>query len=186
MSVYSSQDVDDLVKIDQNHAAFVQALVMCLKPRQILELGFGAGEATRNILAGLQYNQQPWEYTVVDNWCDFGGVKPQATDHPQYEKVTFVTSNEFDFLHSCTKSYDFIFSDADHRNTQNWFELVYSNILSRGGILLYHDVMNLAQFPNLLQIFEDTMHNNYHYVLFNRNSRPGERCDRGLLAVFKH
>jgi hypothetical protein len=77
-------------------------------------------------------------------------------------------------------------SDADHWNTQNWFDLVYSKILSRGGILLYHDVTNLALFPNLLQIFEDALRNSYHYVLFNRNSRPGERCDRGLLAVFKH
>ena len=186
MSVYGDQNVDDLVKIDQNHGYFLQALVMCGKPRRILELGFGAGEATRSILAGLRYNQQPQDYTIVDNWSDFGGIQPEATTDPQYRGISFVTSNELDFVRGCTASYDFIFSDADHRNTQDWFELVYTRLLSRGGILLYHDVTNATMFPNLLRLFEETIRNNYHYVLFNQNSRPGERCDRGLLAVFKH
>ncbi len=186
MSIYANSATDDIVKIDANHALFTQSLVMCKKPRQVLEFGFGAGEATRAILAGLRYNRAPFEFTVVDNWLDFGGERPPATFGEEYEKAEFVTKSELDFLLECKKKYDFIFSDADHYNTQNWFDHVYSNLLARGGVLIYHDVTNCQMFPNLLTIYSDVVKNNYHHVLLNTNSAPGERCDRGLLAIFKH
>jgi predicted O-methyltransferase YrrM len=186
MTVYSDAAIDQLVKIDANHAAFVRTLVMCLKPRRVLEFGFGAGEATRAILAGIRYNQQPTEYTLVDNWFDFGGLPPEATQQPDYEGVDFVTGSELDFVLACQSTYEFIFSDADHQNTQEWFEHVYGRLLARGGVLIYHDVTNAAVFPNLLRIHEDAVRNSYHHILLNRNSIPGERCDRGLLVLFKH
>ena len=36
MLIYDDPAVDDLVKIDANHANFVRALVMCHKPRRVL------------------------------------------------------------------------------------------------------------------------------------------------------
>jgi predicted O-methyltransferase YrrM len=186
MSVYGNAAIDDLVKIDANHAEFVRTLVMCHKPRRLLEFGFGAGEATRAILAGLRYNQQGFEYTVVDNWLDFGGVRPEATCAEAYAGITFTSSGELEFVAACRTSYDFVFSDADHNNTQEWFEVVLTRIVARGGVLIYHDVTNSAGFPNLLRIYEDTVRSNHHHVLLQRNSCPGERCDRGLLVIFKH
>ena len=186
MSIYADAKIDDLVKIDVNHALFTQSLVMCKKPRQVLEFGFGAGEATRAILAGLRYNRVPFDFTVVDNWMDFGGTQPPGTFDEQYAGVKFVTSTELDFLLQCKQKYDFIFSDADHYNTQNWFDHVYNNLLQRGGVLIYHDVTNCGLFPNLLTIYGDVVRNNYHHVLLNTNSFPGERCDRGVLAIFKN
>ena len=185
MSVYGDEAVDQLVKIDENHAQLVQSLVTCHKPRQVLELGFGAGEATRAILAGLRYNQSDYAYTVVDNWFDFRGERPPVTREAPYAGINFVTSSERDFFSSCATSYDFIFSDADHVNTQNWMEQVYTHFLSRGGILIYHDVTNTRIFPNLLRIYRDVVASNYHHILFDKNSRAGERCDRGLLVIFK-
>ena len=186
MSVYADPAIDNLVKIDQNHALLVQSLVMCRKPRKVLEIGFGAGEATKAILAGLRYNRTPIDYTVVDNWMDFGGAQPAATRTEEFGGINFITSDEFAFVANCQTIYDFIFSDADHLNTQLWFEHVYGKLLSREGILIYHDVTNSAMFPNLMTIYTDTIKNNYHHVLMNQNSFPGERCDRGLLVIFKH
>jgi predicted O-methyltransferase YrrM len=186
MTIYGDAAIDHLVKIDGNHAEFVRALVMCHKPRHVLELGFGAGEATRAILGGLQYNRQEFAYTLVDNWFDFGGVRPETIRALEYEGVDFVTASEQEFVLACQSSYDFVFSDADHHNAQQWFDVVYDRILRRGGVLIYHDVTNSAGFPNLLRIYEDVLANGYHHVLMNRNSVPGERCDRGLLAIFKH
>jgi predicted O-methyltransferase YrrM len=186
MSVYGNAAIDNLVKIDANHADFVRTLVMCHKPRRVLEFGFGAGEATRAILAGLHYNRQAFEYTVVDNWLDFGGVRPEATRAEQYAGIGFVTSSELGFVAACQTSYDLVFSDADHLSTQDWFEPVYARIVARDGVLIYHDVTNSAGFPNLLRIYRDVVANNFHHVLLHRNSREGERCDRGLLVIFKH
>jgi predicted O-methyltransferase YrrM len=186
MSVYADAAIDRLVKIDENHAEFVRSLVMCHKPRRVLEFGFGAGEATRAILAGLQYNRQGFEYTLVDNWFDFGGVPPSAARALADQGVGFVAASEHDFVAASRSSYDFIFSDADHHNTQEWFDVVYERMVARGGVLIYHDVTNSAGFPNLLRIYEDVLSNGYHHILLNRNSAPAERCDRGLLVIFKH
>lgn len=185
MLAYSTQAVNDVVKIDRNHANFVCALVMCAKPQRILELGFGAGEATRSILAGLRYNERPFEYTVVDNWVDFGGIQPELTRTQEFSAVTFVTSGELEFVKELHGAYNFIFSDADHYNTQHWFEHVYTNLLSRDGVLIYHDVTN-PQFPNLLRIYTDTIKNDYDHILLNASSRSDERCGRGMLVIFKH
>ena len=186
MSAYGNPAIDQLVKIDTNHAEFVRALVMCHKPGRVLELGFGAGEATRAILAGLAHNRQSFEYAVVDNWLDFDGVRPAVTHAAAYRDVNFITSNERDFVLGCPSSYQFIFSDADHRHTQDWFEVVYERILAPGGVLIYHDVTNSKDFPNLLRIYQDVVRNDYHHLLLNRCTLPDERCDRGLLVIFKH
>ena len=185
MPAYPTQAVNDVVKIDANHANLVCALVMCTKPRRILELGFGAGEATRSILVGLRYNKTAFEYTVVDNWVDFGGTQPAITTNEEFSSVKFITSGEYEFIKEPHALFDFIFSDADHYNTQHWFEHVYTNLLGRGGILIYHDVTNPG-FPNLLRIYTDSVRKNYNHILLNVSSRPDERCGRGMLVIFKH
>ena len=185
MLAYPTQAINDLVKIDANHANLVRALVMCAKPARILELGFGSGESTRFILAGLNYNEKPFEYVLADNWMDFGGVQPQLTRTPEFSAIKFVTSDEEEFVKGDHGTFDFIMSDADHFRTQLWFEHVYQNLLNRGGILIYHDVTN-PQFPNLLRVYTDCIRNGYDHAMFNGSSRREERCGRGLLAIFKH
>jgi predicted O-methyltransferase YrrM len=184
LSSYPNAACEQLVKIDDNHARFVEALVMSAKPRRLLEFGFGAGEATRAIQAGLAYNNQAHEYVVVDNWLDFGDERPSVTRGEAFGGITFITSAEYDFVRDC--NVDFILSDADHQNTQLWFDQVYTRLLAPGGVLIYHDVTNTRDFPNLLHIHEQVIRNDHHHVLLNRNSRRGERCDRGLLVIFKH
>lgn len=186
MLAYATSEIEDLVKIDDCHAAFLKALVMCKKPRHVLEFGFGAGEGTRAIRAGLAFNAQAHAYTVVDNWMDFGGRQPEVTQGAEYAGVDFVTSSELDFVLACKQTYDVILSDADHHNTQRWFEPVYTSLLARGGVLVYHDVTNTAAFPNLMQIYEDCIRKDLHHVMLNQNSLPHERCDRGMLVIFKH
>lgn len=186
MSVYANEQVDKIVAIDEAHAALVQALVLSRKPRSVLELGFGAGASCRAILKGLRYNTSPASFHVVDNWIDHKGVPPEEIKKPEYDGVRFVNSGEHEYVSTCDKTFQFIFSDADHLRTQEWFELVYDKLLEPEGILVYHDVSNARLFPNLLRIYSDSIRRNYHHMLFNYNSRPDERCDRGLLVIFKH
>jgi predicted O-methyltransferase YrrM len=155
-----------------------------VKPRTVLELGFGAGEATKAIMAGLNYNEMQFSYTLVDNWQDFGGRRPAATNAEEFSHIDFVTSDEQAFVEGCKDQFDFIFSDADHFSAQNWFQKVYDDLLRPGGILLYHDVTN-PELPNLREIYDRVLSQQYRHALFSENSRSDERCDRGLLVIFK-
>jgi predicted O-methyltransferase YrrM len=175
------------VKIDVCHAALVMALVSCRKPKTILELGVGGGRSTEAILSGLAYNTQPYEYTLVDNWLDFGGTMPPEVEKKYGKALKIVTADEKDFVFSNPGQYDFIMSDADHNHTNEWFDHVYENLLNTNGILIYHDI-NLVEdaWPNLRQILLTCIEKKYTHYLFNKSSRPEERCHRGLLVIFKN
>lgn len=186
MSVYATPEIDKMVAIDEAHAQLVTSLVLARKPRAILELGFGAGESCRAILKALRFNGGHFAFDLVDNWADWRGAQPEETHKPDYERVNFIKSNEREFVAACKKRYEFIFSDADHRGTQEWVQHVYGNLLAPEGILIYHDVTNSSMFPNLMRIYTDAIRMGWHHMLFNYNSRQDERCDRGMLVIFKH
>lgn len=179
---------DEGVKIDVAHAELLKGLIMSHKPTTILELGVGGGQGTDAMLEGLEYNQQEFDYTLVDNWNDFGFKEPPEVSAKYGDKINIVTSGEQEFVFGCNKKYDFIMSDADHHRTDQWFEYVYLNLLNDNGILIYHDVNLVDQdaFHNLVNIYKSCQEHNIHHMLFNRNSRDGERCQRGLLVIFKH
>lgn len=186
MSVYQNPEKDRLVAIDQCHGYLTSALIASRKPQNILELGFGSGASCREILNALNFNGLHFNFTVVDNWMDFNGIPPDELKKEIYSNVKFISSPEKDYVFSCKEKFDFIFSDADHFNTQNWFDYVYNELLNPEGILIYHDVTNSQQFPNLMRIYSDSIRKNYHHMLFNYTSRSDERCERGLLVIFKH
>jgi predicted O-methyltransferase YrrM len=179
------------IKIDIAHASLVESLVKANKPEKILELGIGGGRSLDSILAGLEYNRKPYDYTLVDNWADWGGEQPPEVTERYAGRVKLLSSNERDFVFSCTDKFDFIMSDADHYHTDQWFEYVYDNLLNDNGILIYHDV-NMQQhwpgsiFYNLRNIYTTVKARKLSHQLFNRSSFPGEQCERGLLVIFKN
>jgi predicted O-methyltransferase YrrM len=176
---------DDTIKIDRAHADLLTGLIKSSKPKTILELGIGGGQATDAILSGLDYNQQKYQYVLVDNWLDFDGVMPSVVGETYGSRVNIVTSGEREFVFSCNEKFDFIMSDADHHHTQEWFKYVYDTLLADDGILIYHDVTLTSQFPNLIQILYRCQEFNLKHKLFNQDSLPGEMCFRGLLVIFK-
>lgn len=178
---------DEGVKIDQAHADLMRGLIVSHKPKTILELGVGGGQGTDAMLNGLEYNSQEFDYTLVDNWNDFGFAEPEAVRAKYGDRITIVTSGEREYVFGCNKTFDFIMSDADHHHTDQWFEYVYSELLNPGGILVYHDV-NIVdnEFINLRDIYYKCQALGLSHKLFNANSLPTERCQRGLLVIFKH
>ena len=173
-----------LVKVDRAHATLIGALVTASKPTDILEFGFGAAESSTAILHALDYNAIPFRYTLVDNWFDWDGRRPRESRVRRFSRIDFVTCDEGAFVRDCQKSYDFIFSDADHLRSQEWFADVFERLLKPGGTLIYHDVTNPG-IPNLREIYDKTLERGLRHQLFNRNSRRDERCERGLLVIFK-
>jgi predicted O-methyltransferase YrrM len=184
-SHYGDPSIDRLVAVDACHAALIQALVLSQKPQDLLEIGIGSGASTDAILAALAANGAHRSYTVVDNWLDFGGVLPESVRAKYAQRLRLVTADERDFVGACQERFDFIFSDGDHLHAHEWFERVYNDLLRDGGILIYHDVTNVAMFPNLLGIYHACIEQRIAHYLFNRNSLATERCDRGLLVIFK-
>jgi len=177
------------VKIDVAHTDLIGALIKSLKPQSILEFGIGGGRATDEILSSIEYNQNKPSYTLVDNWMDFGYQMPKEVSERYSQKINIVSSGEKDFVFSVNEKFDFILSDADHHNTDQWFEYVYDNLLNDNGILIYHDINVYPEieqsFPNLLNILYKTKERNLKYKLFNKSSLPSEKCYRGLLVIFK-
>jgi predicted O-methyltransferase YrrM len=176
------------IKIDTAHAELIKGLVIANKPQTLLELGVGGGKSVDATLAGLSFNQQAYDYTLVDNWLDFGGEIPPEVVEQYTDKVNIITSSEKDYIFSCNKKFDHIMSDADHQQSHLWFEYVYENLLNPGGILIYHDVnlFDLQSYPGLKEIYNKCKVTNKKYCLFNRNSLPDEKCERGLLVIFKN
>lgn len=172
-------------KIDRSHADLIYGLIVSRKPKTILELGFGTGYSANKILEGIAYNQNNPRYVVVDNWLDFNYQKPpHATAMEGYMEL--ITSDEGEFVKSCEDEFDFILSDADHQHTDQWFDLVYEKLLGRNGILIYHDVDTIWQtYPNLLTILDRCKSRKLSHFLFNYDSLLSERCERGLLVIFK-
>jgi predicted O-methyltransferase YrrM len=179
---------DESVKIDQAHAELLKGLIVSHKPKTVLELGVGGGQGTDAMLSALEYNQQASEYTLVDNWHDFKFKQPPEVTERYGDRIEIVTCNEREYVFGCSKTFDFIMSDADHHRTDQWFEHVYNNLLNEGGILVYHDInlVDADAFHNLVNIYRDCKRLQLSHFLFNKNSRSDERCQRGLLVIFKN
>ena len=179
---------DEVVKVDVAHARLLTALVEANKPKTVLEIGIGGGQATDAILSGLKFNEQNYSYTLVDNWNDWGGSRPEGvTEKYAPQGVEIVDSDEKSFVFSTDKTFDFIMSDGDHMQADQWFEHVFDTLVNSGGILIYHDInlFDADAFQNLNEIYARCKKYNLRHHLFNRNSRADERCQRGLLVIFK-
>jgi predicted O-methyltransferase YrrM len=178
---------NDNVKIDIAHANLIKGLVQSHKPNNVLELGIGGGASADVIVEALEYNQKSYSFTIVDNWYDFSFTMPKEVEERYGKFAEIVTSDEKEYIFNCKEKYDFIMSDADHFNTEKWFDYVYDNILNENGILIYHDINIIEDsFPNLREILYNCQRTNKNHYLFNMNSRTDERCYRGLLVIFKN
>ncbi len=175
---------DPGVRIDIAHAKLIEGLVCAHKPESVLEFGFGRGRSAEAILRGIEFNGNEPYTVLVDNWGDWGKeMPPEAKSFfAEHENILLVAMDEGEFVKQCGQSFDFIMSDADHNCTHEWFERVYDDLLNPGGVLITDDV---TQFPGLIGIVEKCRERNLRHVVFEKNSQSWERCQRGLLCIFK-
>ena len=171
-----------IVAMDRNHIHLIHALITCNKTESVLEIGIGSGLVTNSIIDAFNYNQQQVNLTCVDNFLDWNGNAPIGFERFQ-DSIKFIHSNEKEFVSTHKLTYDFIISDADHHHTNEWVDKTF-NLLNPNGILIYHDVTN-KDFPNLFEIVQFAKNNKIRYSLFNKSSLSDERCERGLLVIYK-
>lgn len=171
------------VGMDHAHIMLIYGVALAIKPLNILELGIGSGAVTTALLEAVTYNGRG-RITVVDNWVDWGGVRPEIAGLAHTSKISIVDSNEETAVNKWTPgTVDLIVSDADHMNSHKWF-LTTMSLLTKTGIAFFHDVTNPA-FPNLNTLIDTVKQHEYSYWVFRENSVAQERCDRGLLMVMK-
>jgi predicted O-methyltransferase YrrM len=168
--------------MDSNHIDLIGSLIKCSKPNSILEIGVGSGLVTKVIIDAVNYNQMLLNLTCVDNFLDWNGNTPPGFGTFR-NIIKFIKQSEKEFIHSCNQQFDFIVSDADHHHTNEWIDRTFS-LLAKNGILIYHDVTNI-NFTNLYDIINYVKMNNIRYSLFNKSSLNTERCERGLLVIYK-
>lgn len=144
--------------MDDCHVELIRAIVRCAKPKAILELGFGSGKLTRELVAAVEENCCG-RITVVDNWFDWGGIKPM---HADLHGVNFETSEESRFVRENSRNWDFVVADAEHENVENRIEH-YMKLVLPGGWLIVHDYSSDPR-----------------GWTFAQSSAEHERCERGL------
>ena len=98
------------VAVDDCHLDLVYGLIRSHKPDNVLEMGVGSGKTTVVLIKALKKNENLKKLTLVDNWIDWKGNKPTHIQELE-EYIDIVESDEKEFLFSCDKSFDFIFSD---------------------------------------------------------------------------
>lgn len=172
-----------LVAIDDCHIELLAALVKAHKSRTLLELGYGSGRSAAALARAVAANAVAVRYDIVDSWADNQG-RPWAEPGSLSPHVRFHAATEEAFVAACSDRYDFILSDADHAGSHKWFGRVYSRLLEEGGILACHDVLQ-PDFPNLFGIYKACLKYQIPHMLFHRSTLAEERCQRGLLVVFK-
>jgi len=177
-----------MIEIDKCHIRLIGAMLGAAKPKQILELGFGTGSTTVEILQHLgvasdgndqDYKCKHTSLTLVDNWLDFGGVKPTNTQRLQLYGVNVVTSDESEFLNSVAdNTYDFLVSDADHRG--DWCE-EHFRVTKPGSWCFFHDTNQPHVYPGLARTVQYVKDRGWTHYHFTKSTLPGEECHRGLL-----
>lgn len=174
----------ETISIDNNHIQLIYSLILCHKPKSILEIGIGSGNTTYKIIEAIKYNQNNTKLDCVDNFFDWKGNMPEHIQniYNMYaDTINLIQLDEQTFINHCNTKYDFIISDADHEHTNLWVDKTV-NLLNPNGILIYHDITN-PTYNNLLDIVRYTKKYNYNTLLFNQSSRPDERCYRGILVI---
>lgn len=190
---FSDENQHVAAAVDQCHLDLTYGLIRAHKPKTVLELGVGSGRTTATIIKAVKANGgDPAHITLVDNWNDWNGEKPTHILEEIEGHVSIIEKPERDFVFETRQSWDFIFSDADHWNTDKWFEHVYDRLLKTDGILIYHDVSkvqgfpeNELRFPNLYNILIKCRQRGIAHAHFDRCSTSDERCYRGFLVIFK-
>lgn len=163
-----------MIEIDECHRHLIEGIILSIKPKSVLELGYGTGKTTKSILYALNYNGFG-TLSVVENFRDWNGNKP---DHFIPKRFKHIYLDESEYLTSSTDVYDVIIADGDHYNTHKFWEKLV-NMLTSKGCLIVHDVCN-KDFPNL-NVFTQLP----GALVFNTSSRIDEKCERGLAILFK-
>lgn len=191
---FSPENAHAGAAVDRCHLDLTYGLVRAHKPRSVLELGVGSGRTTATLIKGVRDNgdQGKTRITLVDNWEDWKGEKPKDILEEIEGHVEVVEKSERDFVFDTRDTWDFIFSDADHWNTDKWFDYVYDRLLNTNGVLIFHDVSKAdgfppgeLRFPNLYNILLKCRERGIAHAHFDRSSTSDERCYRGFLVIFK-
>lgn len=169
--------------IDKNHLKLIQGLLVASKPKRILELGVGTGNVSQVCLDAIGYNKQG-HLLCVDNWQDWKGKTPKIAVELVKLGAEVITQGEGDFVaENLDDRFDFIISDGAHGASHKWCDKLY-DMLNRGGVLVAHDVTN-PHFKNLMEYRTEARRRRYDTMLFSESTRDDERCERGLLVVYK-
>jgi predicted O-methyltransferase YrrM len=170
------------IAIDCAHNLLIIGSVLARKPRQILELGFGTGYLTKSLMCAINFNTSG-ALTTVDNWYDTKGEEPHTAKELRAAGLNLVNSGEEEFVRRApTDFYDFLISDADHYNSLKWVDQ-YLRVVQHDGMLFFHDTNQPQTFAKLARLEAEIIRRKLPCFHFKQNSRPDERCDRGLLFV---
>lgn len=108
------------------------------QPKKILEIGTFTGYATICLAEGLA--EDGLIYTVDINEELEERVKTYFESARLSNRVKYIIGNALDILPTIDEVFDLIFIDADKRNNENYYDIVFDK-LRPGGIIIVDNVL---------------------------------------------
>ena len=147
---------------------FMASLIKMSKYMTVLEIGVFEGETSQHLIKALPKGGQ---YVGID----INDYRTDATKLYMSEggkSIDFILGNSLDELNKLPKNhFDLIFVDADHSSNALLpeFKLV-EKLVSRGGVIVYHDTIHLEGPKKLV---EYAAHFKYNTVTLNTTEGRG-------------
>ena len=182
----SAFDPAEINSIDHCHNVLLIGSVLSKKPRNVLELGIGAGGLTISIIYALRYNGVG-KLTCVDDWSAWDGREPDGIDEIRAGGVKIVAPVGIaEYLPQCPDSaFDMVVADAlqiEEMETLDQLERVAAE-----GAFVFFRNSNRQVSGGRNGAIEKWLGNRqmccYH---FTESSRPDEHCEEGwLFSIFQ-
>jgi predicted O-methyltransferase YrrM len=144
------------------------SIIKMSKYMTVLEIGVFEGETTQHLIKALPKGGQ---YVGID----INDYRTDATKLYMAEggkSIDFILGNSLSELEKLPKNhFDLIFVDGDHsfNHVINEFKLV-EKLVSRGGVIVYHDTIHL---DGPRKLVEYAAHFNYNNVTLNTTEGRG-------------
>ena len=183
----SAFDTTGIHSIDRCHNLFLIGSVLSKKPRNVLELGFGAGGLTISVIYALRYNGVG-SLTCVDDWSAWGGREPEGIDKIRAGGVKIVAPVGIaEYLRQCPDSaFDLVVADALRIEGSDILDQL-ERVAAEGAFVFFRN-SNRQLSRGRSGAIEKWLRNRRVFCYqFTESSRPDEHCEEGwLFSIFNN
>ena len=122
----------------QVQGKLLEMLCSMIKPTNALEIGAFTGYATLNIASGLPKNGHLYSIEISDENEEI--IKEHLSKAQLNDIVTLIIGDAKNIIPTLNTTFDFVFIDADKRNNDLYYDLVFEKV-NHGGYMLIDNTL---------------------------------------------
>lgn len=159
-----------------SQGVFLRMLSATMQPRQILEIGTFTGYSAICLAAGLAPGGTLHTIDINEELRDLQERYLERAGLLSCTKL--YTGNALDIIPQIDATFDLVFLDADKRNYQRYYELIFPR-LRKGGIILADNVLWWGKVADPTATDKDTE----ALRAFNRSVQADRRVENVILPI---